>query len=172
MARKKRVYPVKPIAVVGDIAHVPLTKGYVAIIDAADAEFVGRWNWTAHVHKSGRVTAFRKEGTRTIEMHRALLDPPQHLYVDHINRNAVDNRRCNLRLATHAENIRNQRPRPNRALPKGIQRDTRGSAERFHARICVNYRQILLGSFKTLEEAIEARLRAEREFFGEFAPSA
>jgi hypothetical protein len=36
----------------------------------------------------------------------------------------------------------------------------------------VNYRQILLGSFKTLEEAIEARLRAEREFFGEFAPSA
>ena len=40
----------------------------------------------------------------------------------------------------------------------------------YRARIGYNHKKINLGSYKNLEDAIVARLRAEKEYFGEFAP--
>ena len=101
------------VRVVGDVAYVTLTKGYTAIIDAADASFVAQWKWyareqphTVYVARKARVT----EGPpgACVYLHRALMKPPANVEVDHITRNALDNRRANLRLATRTENAQNR----------------------------------------------------------------
>lgn len=157
------------VVVKGNLAYVTLTKGYTATIDAGDVALVADWNWSAHVVPSGRVCAMRRAQGQTVLMHRAIMAPPDDRYVDHINGDALDNRRANLRLATHAENIRNVQRRKKRALPTGVRYARQG--KRFVAEIGYNGRHHYLGTFGSVEEAASARLRAEREFFGEFAPS-
>lgn len=93
--------------------RVPLTQGYVAVIDSSDAAAVLRYKWHANHRNTGKPYAVRIEksgGTpETIPMHRFLLgvtDPK--LDVDHINGDGLDNRRCNLRVATRSQNGQNK----------------------------------------------------------------
>lgn len=92
---------------------IPLTLGYSAIVDDADHAAVSQWNWRALVRKSSfstRVYAVRFErGTkRTIMLHRELSNAPVGMVVDHINGNGLDNRRDNIRVCTHSQNLANQ----------------------------------------------------------------
>lgn len=87
-------------------------------------------------------------------------------FIDHKNRNRSDNRIENLRLATHAENIRNTTVRSHNKLGlKGVEQ----KHDRFAARIVVDGKRIRLGSFATKEEAALAYLEAAKKFHGEFA---
>ena len=91
--------------------------------------------------------------------------PPKE--VDHINGDKGDNRWCNLRLANHAENIRNSGVRPNNKLGlKGVYRSLNG---RYRARIKTNGKTTHLGYFDTPEEAHEAYKEAAQELHGDFA---
>jgi hypothetical protein len=40
-------------------------------------------------------------------MHHLILPLTKDVEIDHINHNGLDNRRCNLRLVTHQQNIQN-----------------------------------------------------------------
>ena len=88
---------------------------------------------------------------------------------DHKNRNPFDNRKNNFRLATAQENARN------RSLPKnntsgfiGVCWDKESC--KWLSYIKLNKKQMKLGRFINKDDAIRARLRAEKEYFGEFAP--
>lgn len=87
---------------------------------------------------------------------------------DHINGDRLDNRRENLRVATHRQNVRNAKLRAGGSSQyKGVAwRPTRSC---WRARIRVDYKQIHLGHFG--DEAAAARTydTAARELFGEFA---
>jgi hypothetical protein len=161
--------PVKQVRIEGNIAFVPLTRGYEAIIDAADAAFIGQWNWFA-IPKSNTVYAARwgREGEpRTVRMHRELLSAPEDLGVDHINRNGLDNRRENIRLATRNQNMWNSGLQANNTSGfKGV--TWRKRDKRWSATICVFGRPINLGNFRTAEEAHQAYARASAEMHGEF----
>jgi hypothetical protein len=86
--------------------------------------------------------------------------------VDHINGIKIDNRLCNLRAATKQQNCMNQGVRITNLLGvKGVQK--RGN--KFRAYITYNYRTMHIGTYTTIEEAINARREAEIEYFGEFA---
>ena len=88
---------------------------------------------------------------------------------DHINRNPLDNRKENFRPATVQENIRNSSiSKNNTSGVKGISWSKRDSVWR--AYIMIDYKQKCLGSYKNKEDAIRARLQAEKQYFGEFAP--
>ena len=88
--------------------------------------------------------------------------------LDHINRDGTDNRLCNLRPASRAENQANARPpRTNTIGLKGVRRHRR----RFVAQIGYGGRMHYLGIFATAEEAHEAYMNAAREHHGEFARS-
>ena len=103
---------IRPIRIDGNVAYVPLTKDYEAVIDAADAPLINAWNWTTFVGRSN-IYAFRTywadNNRRTLYLHRAIMGELDGLQVDHINGNGLDNRRANLRLATGSQNQHNRR---------------------------------------------------------------
>lgn len=88
---------------------------------------------------------------------------------DHINRNPLDNRKNNLRLATHQENMRNCSVSKNNTSGfTGI--SWVEQKNKWKAYITIDYKQKPLGYYVSKEDAIRARLIAEKEYFGEFAP--
>jgi len=97
--------------------------------------------------------------------------PPRGTLVDHIDGDRANNRIDNLRLATHAENMRNrQKPgKRNRSGATGVCWYIRD--QKWSAQIKKNGRQIHLGYFTNKQDAIEARRLAEAKHFGEFAPT-
>jgi hypothetical protein len=113
---KKRVQ-VNTYRIKGAIAEIDLTQGQIALIDTADVARVidGSGKWVAHWNPPTRsYYATRRIGLpggkqRKQSMARMLMDAPEGLEVDHRNHLTLDNRRQNLRLATHAENSRNRR---------------------------------------------------------------
>jgi hypothetical protein len=98
----------------------------------------------------------------TEKLHRLILKAPDGVEVDHINGNALDNRRQNLRLATHAENMHN---RVGTNDLKGVRR----KGKRYYASIEMDGRFIHCGVYDTPEEAARAYDRKAIELFGEFA---
>jgi hypothetical protein len=155
--------------------EIPLTQGQVALVDAADYDALAQHKWCAlwdsdtRSYRAARGT--RIDGAnRTIYMHREILglkhgDPQRG---DHVEASkTLDNRRLNLRIATHAENTRNQRKhRDNRSGYKGV---TFKSVNRYQARIRVNGKCISLGYRKTAEAAYrELYLPGARLHHGEF----
>lgn len=155
----------------GSIARMPtieLTRGHFAIVDAADYEWLSQFKWYTFQtrHDSYAARTVRQDGPRTILMHRAIMDAPQGMDVDHINGNGLDNRRANLRLATRSDNLRNRAADKDSAVPyKGVGR----KRNRFIARIKANGKRISLGSYRTAEEAARAYDAAALKHHGEFA---
>ena len=88
-------------------------------------------------------------------MHRIFYRQYQEL-IDHINCNKLDNRKCNLRNATHQENVFNKKcPKNNKSGHRGIRIMPSG---RFSAYITINKKQLSLGTYDTFEEAKNAFL--------------
>lgn len=81
--------------------------------------------------------------------------------LDHINRDRTDNRLINLREATQAQNCQNRPLQIN--ATSGIKGVTWNKVlNKWHARISLNNKRFHVGWFLTKDEAIEARLAAER----------
>ena len=87
----------------------------------------------------------------------------KNVHVDHISHNRADNRLCNLRLVSLAENNKNKsRDRRNSTGVTGVRFNKRDNT--WGAHIGVNKTEIHLGTFKTLEEATAARSKAEVKY--------
>lgn len=88
---------------------------------------------------------------------------------DHHSRNTLDNRKSNLWKATVQENARNSSKGTNNTSGFiGVSWNKK--ANKWRAYIMVDYKQISLGYFDDKNNAIKARLKAEKQYFGEFAP--
>jgi hypothetical protein len=88
--------------------------------------------------------------------------------MDHIDMNPSNNRWSNLREATHAQNLFNQKHnKKNRAKQKGIYK--RKDCNRWSAMIQKDKKVIYLGLFKTKNAAAAAYKTAAHKYHGEFA---
>lgn len=158
----------RPIRIEGDVAFVPLTRGYEAIIDAADIPLVEGRNWCALVCKSGIVYA--QHGARRGKglMHRVILGAEcEGSLVDHRDHNGLNNRRFNLRPATYAQNNHNARRRSdNTSGLKGVCWHTKTG--KWVAQIQSGGRRRHLGLFTTPEAAHAAYQQASVQHHGEF----
>lgn len=102
-----------------------------------------------------------------IRFHNAIINVPKGHVVDHINRNPLDNRKCNLRICTQKENVRNRRQNTNNKLGvKGVYQIKNGS---YCSKIECNGKVEYLGLYKTIAEAANAYDTRAKELFGEFA---
>ena len=89
------------------------------------------------------------------------------MIVDHANRNTCDNTRENLRLCTKSQNAMNSKARKdNFSGYKGV--SWKKDKKKWKAYLSVNGKQIHLGYFDRLEDAVEARVQYAKFIFGEF----
>jgi len=95
---------------------VPLGGDQFAIVDDEDFELVSRHRW--HVMASRDRTYVY--AASKLRMHRLIIDAPPGVFVDHINGDTLDNRRCNLRLCTNAQNQQNTGSRGGSSRHKGV----------------------------------------------------
>lgn len=92
---------------------------------------------------------------------------PKGLEVDHINRNRLDNRRENLRLATHSENQVNMDKKIGKSGFRGV-RQMPGRTK-WRAEITIGGKREFIGSYGTAKEAAIARDERAKKLFGGFA---
>lgn len=157
--------------------RIPLSAGKVALVDECDLEVVQKFKWCAT--KVGRHNKWYAMHTlpdagngkrKTLFMHRAIINAPPHLQVDHRDNDGLNNRRKNIRLASTAQNHANRRivKKANATSPfKGVSYSK--LRRKWYAKIKSDGKAEHLASCDSALQAAliyddEARLR-----FGEFA---
>jgi hypothetical protein len=132
-----------------------------AYVDDVDFLRVSGYTWWVKENNYVYTNSRGRKNRTSIYLHRLITDAEDGQEVDHVNHNPLDNRRQNLRLCTKSQN--------------GVNRQKRGGVTRFknmwRARIKKDQKELHLGIFKTKNEALSARLYAERSLFGNFARS-
>jgi hypothetical protein len=144
--------------------RVPVFGERFAIIDEEDAGLVIGRRW--HLCR-GYAAHSISDTDPKILMHRVIAGASKGEEVDHINGDRLDNRRCNLRIASRSENNANRsKRRPKSSTFKGVRLHKAG---KWHARITAGGRTIHLGLFACEAEAARAYDKAAIARFGEFA---
>jgi hypothetical protein len=107
-----------------------------------------------------------------IKMHHMVVGRPLHkLEVDHRDGNVLNNQRSNLRICTHAENMRNRSGRPtDRSPTQGVYWHRKN--KKWCARIVYNGKHIFLGSFTEMRTAVVARVAGEIKYQGQYGRTA
>jgi hypothetical protein len=150
------------IAPAGLIA-VPLTAGKMAVIDLKDADRVLKHKW----HFSGHGYAATGIDGKRVYLHRLIVNARAGQLVDHKNHDGLDNRRCNLRIASKVQNSQNRLLVRGSSKFKGVCLNKR--KRKWIAGIRVNTKSYHLGYFKNEEDAAIAYNVAAQLFFNEFA---
>jgi hypothetical protein len=156
------------ISLVSYMKVIKITKEKTVLVDDDVFEYLNSFKW----HFDGSYAARKEQqpdGTvKTVKMHREIMNPPKDKSIDHINSDGLDNRRENLRIATHAQNIMNQRPRKNTSSQyKGVSWCKR--YKKYEAYINCNGKRTRLGSFRNENDAAMAYNVASERLHGEFA---
>ncbi len=148
------------------------------ILDREDMPFFDRHTWTGSDNGNGIIYVHRKtrksEGgkPRKIYLHRALMGALKGEFVDHINRNPLDNRKSNLRIASHTINNINRgknktwKGRPTSSTYKGVSWNQK--MKMWQAYIWCNKRTHL-GYFTEENDAARAYDAKVYELHGEYA---
>ena len=104
-----------------------------------------------------------------IKMHNLIIQTEDDYVVDHINRVKYDNRKENLRVVKQSDNVKNVGLR--KSNTSGITGVCyRKDCEKWSSYIRCDNKIYRLGTYKDKNDAIVARLKAENEYFKEFAP--
>jgi hypothetical protein len=142
------------------VAYIPLTQGYWATIDREDLSKVpGKWIYSAGYAVSG-----------SIYMHNVIMPPPDGMETDHKFSNGLDNRKSQLRYATHQQNTCNRKLNVNnKSGYKGVSWNR--SSSKWEVRIRAGGIHIHIGYFKAdkLIEAAKAYDAAAIKYHGEYA---
>lgn len=146
------------------MAEIQLTRGFVALIDDADAAWASQWKWHAS-GDGGRFTYAARDGSRIL-LHRDLLGLGRgnNPIVDHANGNTLDCRRANIRICSYSQNLANRGPLAGRRF-KGVYQHRL----RWQTKAKANGQRFYLGSYTSEIEAAKAFDAFARETWGEFA---
>ena len=153
------------------VSRIPLTQGFYTLLDTADARRLSHYRW--HVSRAGK-TMYARTGAKEIGrnmqlMHRLLLKAQPGQIVDHRNGNGLDNRRCNLRLATNRQNAHNAFVITKEDGKSSRYKGVHGFDGAWLAVIKVEGEQRRLGIFPHEVQAALAYDAAAGRFFGQYA---
>ena len=134
--------------------------------DLEDYDKIKDYSWREEVEHTGYHFLATTHNKKRIVMSWIIVGK----HYDHIDRNAFNNKKTNLRPSTYAQNARNRSvPTNNKSGIIGVHWGETKNC--WIAQIGYNGKKIALGGFANKTEAIIARLKAELKYFGpEFAP--
>lgn len=137
--------------------------------DEEDYNTIKNFAWFSY---NGYITTnnyIDKNYPRLLKMHRLVMQERNpNVYIDHINHNTMDNRKCNLRATTPSQNARNHKvSKSNTSGVTGV--ILQKTNQKWRAAIRVDYKTIALGTYDTFEEAVKARKNAEQLYFGDYS---
>lgn len=157
------------------VTHIPLTKGYIAVVDECDDDLADLF-WSALVKTNtvyGKRVVSQKPYVGTY-LHRTVLERilgrplEKGEVVDHLDGDGLNNRRSNLRAVTQQQNTHNKRT--NRNSKSGLKGAAWNSyTGKWVATIRAEGRRINLGYYDTPEQAHAAYVEAAIKYFGEYA---
>lgn len=149
------------------------------LVDEEDCECISKWYWrkiTEVEEKNCRkrywITNAHKEDIKNgypcnIRLHQVMAEikygkyDKKVLVPDHLNRNPDDNTKSNIILKTNSENAKNRGIScANTSGKTGVYK----KGNKWNASITVEYNAIYLGSFNDFEDAVKARLEAEKKY--------
>lgn len=139
--------------------------GKQTLVDCEDYEKY--CNYKLGMSTAGGYATIRIGGV-TEKLHRLILEAKKGEVVDHINHNKLDNRKCNLRICTRAQNNYNRQKYPSKSHSqyKGVTLNNGGN---FAANISINNKTFNIGVYLTEVEAAIAYNKVASSTFGEFA---
>lgn len=147
----------------GDYGIGYTSKGEEFYFDKEDFDKIKSFTW--HINHDGYVTS--TPFGKIIKMHMLIMNSDGKHRVDHINHVPRDNRKNNLRVIEHYQNIIYSKTYSNNTSGrKGVYWDK--SRNKWMAAITFNKKTINLGRFDTFEEAKTARINAEKNIHKEF----
>ena len=152
--------------------RIPLTMGKEALVDDEDYEYLTQWKWRFNRHNGYAQADVRKRDKRTTVYMHSLVAQRRGLgcdkTVDHCNRKKLDNRRSNLRSATHHQQKGNcGRRRDNTSGYRGVRWQTR--EQKWQAMLLVDGVGRSFGYYSDPRDAARAYNKAAIDYFGEFA---
>ena len=152
---------------------IHLTKGYSAMVDDDDFDWLSQWKWYVRMCKNTIYAASKIKGhdgkRRNVPMHRMILkltDPK--ILADHADGNGLNNTRKNLRSCTKSENGMNRGPTVNTSSKfKGVTWHI--AANKWAAQIMANGKLKHLGCFEVEEDAARIYNQFAQKLHGAFA---
>ena len=135
-------------------------------IDKEDVPLAMQYKWCltkGHVSTSD-------DKNKTIYLHRLVmrLENFNGEVIDHIDGNPLNNRKSNLRICTQHQNVLNHRvARNNTSGVTGVTWDR--NRNKWASQIVYNGKNHHLGRYENIEDAINARIKAELKLFKEFS---
>lgn len=147
--------------------EIPLIGGRSTVVDVEDYKYLKlfRWKLIANGSKAyayANIPAIGKDRA----MHRIIMDAPPGILVDHKDGDGLNNRKKNLRLCTHAQNMMNRKGTGKTSKYKGVSWDKQD--KKWLAAIKKDGQKIVLGRFDEEDEAAIAYNEAAKDLHGEF----
>lgn len=137
------------------------------VIDIEDFDIVKDYKWSKNANGYAICMKKKSQGGEHVFMHRLIMNCHSETIVDHKDRNTLNNRKNNLRIADKSKNNMNKCVLPNNTSGvTGVSYHKR--LNKWEARIGYKNKSIYLGIYKNKEDAIKARQEAEIKYFGEF----
>lgn len=134
-------------------------------VDLEDFGRIHKYCWRKN--DSGYLCTTIKQ--KTVYLHRMIMNAASGIDVDHKHGSNTkhDNRKSNLRLATISQNQMNkERQTNNTSGCVGVSWNKK--SQKWRARIHIDKKEIQLGEYRDIQDAVNARRNAEEKYFGEY----
>ena len=168
MIKRNKPYKCNEYIIEDDFVLIKMSKGEVFVIDKEDLDRVKAHYW--HLGSNNYAYSFYTDDlkkVRRINLHRYIMGviDDSLAIIDHIDANKNNCCKSNLRITTKATNGINRHPRKdNPSGYVGIAKHKK--CTRWESQISVDGKRIILGYFDNINEAINARVLAEKKYYG------
>lgn len=147
--------------------EIKLTKGFVALVDDEDFEYINQWKWCITECKGRKYAtrAYKESGkNHYLFMHRIIMNTPANLVVDHIDHDGLNCQKGNMRNCTRQQNLQNKLAQKN-SSSKYLGVSFSKEMKKYRADI----KDTFWGYFDDEIEAAKVYDQKAKELYGEFA---